>query len=693
MMRLFLVISTRALLLALIFFFQNGQAETGASHMAHGEDSGANPPGSASSGEHMSHGDSSASQKTQVKASELKMVQGEAFGTHMSHGDHSGPDASDPQPVSVSVDFSARATEDNGVSNIQAGANFRVQFTISDPQTGKGVSYLTPAAWMKLRKQEGYTPDQETCESMIKTFQRTGILTVPADVDLSGFSILTVNDDNSVGIYNPNVNLKTSNLQALIPFEGEPGQWSLDQDNGQLFVSLPGENKLAVANIRLLNLQGYVGVGKQPRQLLMHANSPYLWVGNDGSGTVSVVDRASLTVVHTLEVGQGSVELALAEDGRFLFAGTSAEGRVSIIDIAKMKEVGRVTLGAGKLSLAYSSQRKTLFVGHEKLGELTMIDPMGKSATGMEIERGISSLTISPDGRFILALIPEKQKLTVIEVETNRVIGDLPTEEDPDLVDFSPDYVYVRNFRSPNVTVIELAGLDNPATAPVAHVPIGVVAPASTESLPGVSTMAPMHHGGHALIVNPADNRIYMYMEGMMAPMNSFKVYTRRPLGIMLYDRTLKEGAIAGRYESVNVVEAPGVYDVPFYLAEPQTAKCFELVIAADPTREKKKEFTPVFTEMFSDHIFLSGEKSRLRFKFHDAVQDQMLADIKGIVVMAVLQGSHYQHRVMASHLQDGEYEAAFKFPKAGKYHILIEAPSLGISFGDIRPTQARVKE
>lgn len=600
----------------------------------------------------------------------------------MHHGD------STKAPAEVKVEFYAEPNEGNA---IRAGENFRVGFHITDGETGEAVSNIRPGAWMKLRRAGKGMPDQKSCEQMIRTYKRTGILTVPADVDLSGFSIVTVNDDNSVGIYNPKVNLKTSNLQALIPFKGQPGQWSLDQERGMVYVTLPKEGKVAVIDIRLHKVKQYIEVGELPRQVLFRRDSPYLWVGNDGSGTVSVIERESLTVVHTIAVGSGPVELVLGSDNRFAFAGSDGDGRVAVIDIPTMQEVGRVTLGPGKLSLAYSSQRMALFVAHENLGELTVVDPLGKNATGVVLEPGIHSLTETPDGRFLLALIPERRQVAVIDAATSSVLGHLPTEADPDHIVFSPDYVYVRNLGSPNITVIELSGLESPGTVPVAHIPIGVIPPGAAKGLAGVDTMAAMHHGGHALIVNPADNRVYLYMEGMMAPMNSFKTYTSRPLGILLYDRTLMEGESPGNYETYSSLEKPGIYDVPFFLGSPQKAECFELVVAPNPALEQGASIEPVVSWLFSNQIFPAGEKARLRFKIHDAEKNVALSDIRDIEVMSALKGAHWQHRASARALGDGLYEAEFSFPKEGSYYILVEARSLGIAFGDLRHELAQV--
>ncbi len=618
------------------------------------------------------------------------LVYTEPIGAQSQHG-HSmstGDDKEKAPPTKVSVNFFAEPEKD---SVIKAGGNIKLGFRITDSQSGQEVSGLRPVAWAQRRRTQELAPDQKACEQLIRTFQRTGILTVPADVDLNGFSILTVNDDNSVGIYNPKVNLKTANLHAIIHFNGRPAQWTLDHNHGLVYITLPQENKVAVIDVIRRALLDYIDVGKKPRQILTRHAGRYLWVGNDKDGTVSVIDRSTRKVVNTLTVGEGPIEIELDPSGHYAFVGTAGEGRVSVIDIQQMKEVGRVALGTGQLSLSYSLHRNALFVAHENRGQIALIDPGGKQAIGLNLEPGIQSITSTPDGRFVLALIPEKRKVMIIDTAGNRVIGELPTETDPDHIVFSPDYAYIRNRSTPNVTVIELSKLDNPSEVPVVSVPIGTVPPASVKGLPGVATMAAMHHGGHALILNPADLRVYMYMEGMMAPMDSFKTYTSRPLGIMLHHRSLEERESAGTYQAIVKIEKPGIYDIPFYLSDPIQATCFELVVNAGAEGEKSEQVNPVFSSLFTGTRFRPKEPSRLRFKLLDDSSDNPIPELNDVLVMAFLKGTHWQHRTPAHHIGGGIYETEFTFPRTGQYYVLVDVQSLGISFGHIRHAVANV--
>lgn len=201
-----------------------------------------------------------------------------------------------------------------------------------------------------------------------------------------------------------------------------------------------------------------------------------------------------------------------------------------------------------------------------------------------------------------------------------------------------------------------------------------------------------MPDGSGVLIANHTEKMIYFYMEGMNAPMNSFKAHTSPPLGLLVYDRSLKEGPVAGRYESLIRLEEGGVYDVSFFLPDPQIATCFELTVGADPARPKRKS-PPLFDGRFHDLLFRPGEPSKLQFELHDAETGRTISNVKDVQVMSFLQNGGWQARAAARSLGRGIYEAEMIFPRGGKYHVLVEAPSLGIRFGDVRHVFATVSE
>lgn len=585
--------------------------------------------------------------------------------------------------TAVNIEFYAEPLQGD---RILAGEDFKVGFRIADSQSKDPLTHLHPAAWLTLQRPERGRPDKEACEREISALLRRGIIQAQPEADLNNFFILTLNVDNSIGIIDPTVNLNTANLLALIRFNGEAAEWALDEEAGMAFVTQPQEGRVVVVDLGRRTLKGYLETGAGARRIELPPDGQYVWVGNDGAGTVSVIDRETQAVVHTLQVGAGPLDLAVDDRDRFAFAGSGGEGHVSIIDVRQMKEVARVDVEKGEMTLAWSRQGRVLYAGNRKTGEVAVIDPERRIAVSrISLGLPLTSLKAAPDGRFLPALSSEQRKVKVIDAATNRVTGELPTEADPAHVLFSADYAYISHEGTPNISVVRLSGLENPEKAGVVQVPFGVTAPSQVKTLPGVNPMAVFPHGGHILGLNSADRTVFLYMEGMMVPMSSFKTFTDRPLGLLVYNQGLRESKDSGDYSALLRLEKAGVYNVPFYLESPLVATCFELAVLPNPDAPLKAQVKPKFVSLFSEKVFPPAETVTLHFSLVDEETGAPVPLLRDVVVLSFLQGSHWQHREIARHVADGLYEVEFFFPREGNYKVLVEAPSLGVAFGDLR--------
>ena len=590
----------------------------------------------------------------------------------------------------IKVEFDA---EPLSRTQIRAGEDVILVFRIADSVSGEAITHLHPAAWLTLGQPGEDKPDQETCEGEIGALLRRGLINKKADADLNSFFILTLNVDNSIGIIDPSINLNTANLLALIRFDGTAEEWVVDEENGKVYITIPEKGKVALADLKRRNLKGYLEVGNGPKRIELSPDGLYVWVASEGSGTVSAIDRDNQSIVHTFKVGAGPMDLALDENNRFAFLASGSEGRIYIIDIQQMKEAARVETGKGELAMTWSILGSMLFAVNKESGMVMVIDPEKRSIVNrFDMEKGAASLKITPDGRYILALFPEQRSVKVIDVATNRVTGQFSTEADPDHIIFTDDYAYIRNRGTANISVVPLKDLENPGKAGVVSVPFGVTPPNKVTGSSKLNPMAVFPHGGHILGLNPADKTVSLYMEGMMVPMSSFKAYTDRPMGLLVYSQGLREGKVEGEYSATVRLEKAGKYNVPFYLESPLVAKCFELVVEENSDIVREKSQKPVFSGLFGETIFQREKPARLQFKLVDETTGNPITDVKDMVVMSFRQKSHWQHRVLARHVADGLYEAEFIYPKEGKYNVLIEARSIGISFGDLRHEVANVE-
>jgi hypothetical protein len=96
----------------------------------------------------------------------------------------------------------------------------------------------------------------------------------------------------------------------------------------------------------------------------------------------------------------------------------------------------------------------------------------------------------------------------------------------------------------------------------------------------GAPAIAPAADGDGVMIAGGADRAVYHYREGMSAPAATHPNYGRRPLSVMVLDRSLSETA-PGVYSTTVRLKDPGVYAVLFLLDEPRIAECLEARVEA----------------------------------------------------------------------------------------------------------------
>jgi YVTN family beta-propeller protein len=591
---------------------------------------------------------------------------------------------------SVHVEFFAKPHEIKGNMDpvLKAGKPLKVGFRIKDKDSGYGISDLHPAAWISKRNPTAGKPDQDACKSGIKKFIKGGIIN-EAYGDLNNFYIISLNADDTISIFNPLVNLATSNLLALIPLKGKAASWVFDETAGNIYVTLPERNEVAVVDINARAIDRYIKVGKNPQQISQQPDGRYIWVGNEGSGTVSAIDRVTRSVSKTFETGKGALNFSFDPKRKWTFISSDDNGKITTIDSKDFKTVSSLSLGKGSYLITYSALSESLFAAEQDSGKVTILyTETEKIAKTLRMPPGVTTLKTTPDGRHVLALHESRNTIAAIDSSDNKIVHVITTLEKPDQIQFSPSFAYIHHAGNVHVSILQLSALAKAGAPPVVDIPIGVELPEKTPGLPGVSLLDITPDEGGALIANPADNTVYLYKEGgMMAPSNSFKTYTSPPLGLFIYDHSLIEGSTTGEYSTSLQVSDGGIYDVFFLLSTPLVSTCFEVKIEGKTGIQQAKLRQLSFVNLIKEETLRSGVLSKIRFHLKDKETSKTLTDIADIRVLAMNQFGSWQVRQKAVSVGDGIYEVQFIFPRKGPYRLMLESPSLGIEFGPVGHT------
>jgi len=585
--------------------------------------------------------------------------------------------------VPVAAGAAERALEKGIAIELSAGPELKegkeavIRLRLSDAATGTPLAGASPAAWLDAVP-AGRTAG--TCSETVEQLLGGSFFRRPA-VDLNAYKVLALNDDASVSVIDPLSGFGGSKLLAQVKLESPGEDWALSADRGRLYVSQPAAGKVAVVDTANWKLIAQVDAGPGAGRLALEPGGGRLWVA--GAEGVAAIDTAGLRIAGRIAAGHG--DLVLSGDGRRLFVTDEKARSLIVIDTARLARLSEVALPAAPTSVVWSPLARAAYVVAGEAGKIFVVDPEGPAIRAtVTTEPGLGALRFAPGGRFGIVPNAPARRVHVLDVAANRIVQSGEVPGIPDQVVFSDTLAYVRQRESDSVLMITLAGLGEEGHAlSVADFPGGEHPPI----LPGQSggradAIVRAPEPGAMLVANAADGAIYYYREGMAAPMGSFQDYGGHPRAVLVVDRSLKERS-PGSYETVARMPLPGRYRLAFFLDAPRTVHCFDVIVAADPGLEAKRQRERPFevAPQIESRTLTAGRAAHLRFRITDPATHQAVDGLADVQVMAFLSSGSWQSRLPAHAVGGGLYEADFVPPGAGSYHVAVECPTGRLPF------------
>ncbi len=565
-------------------------------------------------------------------------------------------------------------TAGNG-AEIRAGEMLRIGFGIFDKKSRKPVSGRHPAAWIRPK-----VPGRKSCENAVRNYLALGP-NAGQDISLNGYTFVTFNRDNSVAVIDPRLNLATSNLLFLVRLQASAGAWRMSPNRDAIYISLPAKNRLLVFNPLTGKIETQVSVVADPVAMAVFEGTASVWVGSGSSGELQAVDGGNHKVFRKIKVGQGKVYLAQDKARSRLFAYASGDGQLIVVDVKQRRVIRRLQIEPHMIGMDYSAAVDKLYLAHPDKGYVLSLHPVSYSRSEKLMISGVSrGIRISPGGHWLMAFDGTQGQISLVETATGNITHVLRFKHPFDQIVFSSRYAYIRHTDVAKISLIHLASLAPGAELGVIEVPIGVTLPKAVGKLPPLPAIAPLPEGGGAVIVNPADHTLYLYMEnGMQAPMNAFKTWTAPPLSVMIHDRSLRE-VRPGLYETFTMISQPGSYEVVFFLPDPPLTRCFSLEVKGDslpPATRKNISSQPSVTVL--SRPFIAGQVAKLEFTI--ATRHLPPGRIRDISVLLFRPGSNWQLRAHPKSSGPRQYYFEVTFPSPGNYKMAVESAQLGLYY------------
>jgi YVTN family beta-propeller protein len=584
----------------------------------------------------------------------------------------------------LAVDFSVSPAKSgrSQPAELREGDPVTFQFQISDTTTGRPLANAHPAAWVDLLA-PGQERSPKLCAEKLKAFLGGGFNSVPTS-DLNVFFVVAMNADATLSVIDPLFGYGDSKLLTVVPLPAPAYDWALTADQSSIFVSLPTADQVALVDARSWTITASTRVLLRPSRLALQPDEHYLWVASSESAPdardsgITVLTAENLKFAAHIVTGQGSHDMVFSGDSRFAFVSNTAQNTVSIVDIGTLKKIKDIATGVAPVSLAYSSKAGVVYAANQGDGTITAIDYARHLVVAtIKAAPGVNQVRVSPDGRFVFAINPDKNEAYIIDSASNQLLQTFDTKTRPDQVSFTDTLAYIRHKGNDEVLMVPLDQIGKRgAPVAVADFPAG-------NNPPGMSTDSPADGIVHApaeaavLVADPKDKAIYYYREGMAAPVGTFSNYGREPRAVLVVDRSLREKSTAGLYESNSVLGRPGVYDVVFFLDSPKFVHCFPIRVETNPALNAHKPRLHFLTEEKFVH---AGEKLTLLFRVVDEANQAPEVGVRDLDVWMYLAPGLWSSRQLAKPSgEPGVYTVDFAPPRPGVYYLHVSSAALGL--------------
>jgi len=588
----------------------------------------------------------------------------------------------------VNVEFTVQPIR-GGVGEVTAGEWADVTFKVTDAATGEAIKGRYPAAWMDLGSAwEAMGDGPMECRDRV-AFYLQGIVGVRPMIDLNSHFLLVLNRDNSISVIDPVVGITgVTNLFAQINLSRPGADWVLNDDNKKLFVSMPSAGQVALVDTETFEVSHEIDAGEMPMRVELQRDQRYLWVGNNTSDAetsgVTIIDAQDLQPVKFIPTGPGHHEIAFTDGDRYAFVSNRDGGTVTVIDVQSLEKVADIETGPKPISVAYSPLGGAIYVTDADAGTVTVIDPDTREIRAMiQAEPGLGPMRFNEEGRWGMVVNASADKVFVIDASRDRLAHAISVGKQPYQVNFTYSLAYVRSLGTQDVGLIPMSELDDAEAPPVTYIPAGQQPPGIAAEISIADSIIPaVKQAAAAYIVNQAEGTVSYYMEGMGAPMGSFRNYGHEARAIEIVDRSLAE-VVPGVYRGRVKIPVEGRYDVAFMMDSPQFLHCFAATVVPADESDGAKSSRMAVEYQVPDRRITVGEEKAIQFRLFDPKNGFPESDVADATVLYYRSDGRGRTVQPAREIGNGLYEATVTVDMPATYYVFVSAPSKGLDYSD----------
>lgn len=555
----------------------------------------------------------------------------------------------------------------------RAGEPFRIVVALHEALTGAPSRLPRFDAWIRSLE-----PGAARCADAAQAFRVTRRAPAGA-LDLNGVAIGVLNQDDSIGIIDPRLDLASSNMLAAGRFASRPFRIVADPFSQAVLASLPEAGRIDA----LSALDGQVRVRvdglRNPRDLFM-SDDGRLWVGE--AGRVSAYAADGSRTVGDMDDQRLPVHLA-ATSGQVVAWNTAGEVRVFGGASGPSAPAATGALGAGLEALAVFESAGALGLvaalrepARVAIGYLDLYSPAAVTWQHVALPHPVNRVAVSPDGRHAFVWSDQDAGMSIVDIALARVEqavvfnagnaaqGAVPVSE----IAFTADAVFMLLANHAAVAVLDPATIARGRPPQIREVRLGPARESSnadehgllTALTPSPRVLATHSDSATAFLIES------MSGEGGMPPMSALRLRGGIPRALVVQSRSFIPSGGAGRFVNHAMLPHGGQHELLLTTGVGGLSLCHAFEVEGEP--QPMSERALLLEVRVLSGAARAGQPTTLELRTRDVNGNTGPLGPRTLVFPAMT--SNWRGRATLAPQGDGTARAEVVFPVAGHYAL-----------------------
>lgn len=253
----------------------------------------------------------------------------------------------------------------------------------------------------------------------------------------------------------------------------------------------------------------------------------YLYVANYTNVKRFNLETQSIDNSWSAVNGLGITDLKITPDDKYLYSVDAGNSKIFVTDTTTQLDIKQINPGDDAVLGSNAITSDGAYVIAPRLGSfgppcgIPIIETVGNTVWKTAVTtlgRPINGIAIDPADAYAYVIIPQTNKVAVVQIQTGQVVGSVKVGTYPVGIAVTHDgaYAYVTNAWSNNVSVLQLNGA-NPVELPD-KIAVGNGPAYLGISSDGKYVWVPCGNEGKVYVIRTSDNTVYKILDADSGP-------------------------------------------------------------------------------------------------------------------------------------------------------------------------------